>query len=327
MPTQSQNDSHIDQFLYELLGDSLKRDEPMSRHTTLRVGGPARWFWLAHDTDLVAKVLAECIKSDIKYLFLGHGSNVLMADSGYSGLVIQNRCKKVEVGQETMCESGVSLGALFYHTARAGYSGLEWAVGIPGTVGGALVSNAGAYRGSIGPLVRSIRIVENGVDKIVDPNWMQFSYRDSKLRREGVSSTVILSCNLELKGGEDPEKIISDAKTYQDQRRKKQPFAPSAGSFFKNVTSAELASRVDGLTDGMRASGVVPAGFLIDACGLKGTKIGGAMISHEHANFLINSDHTATASDFATLAELIKNTVRDKFEVTLEEEVLAVGEW
>jgi UDP-N-acetylmuramate dehydrogenase len=171
-----------------------------------------------------------------------------MSDRGYGGLIIQNRCKGVAVGQITTCESGASLGSLFHHTARAGYSGLEWGVGIPGTVGGALVSNAGAYRGNIGPLVRGIRLVDKGVDQNVSPDWMQFSYRDSRLRHEGAGGAAILSCSLELTYEGDPAAILARAKEYQSQRRKKQPFAPSAGSFFKNVINKELAASIDALT-------------------------------------------------------------------------------
>jgi hypothetical protein len=174
-----------ERILRDALGDQLRADEPMARHTTLKVGGPARWFWAASDVETLARVLGLCARHDVPYLFLGHGSNVLMSDAGYDGLVIQNRCKGVSVGEETVAESGVSFGSLFLQTARAGFTGLEWAIGIPGTVGGALVSNAGAYRGNIGPLVQSLRVFTEGGDRTVGPDWMGFSYRDSRLRRAG----------------------------------------------------------------------------------------------------------------------------------------------
>jgi len=249
-----------------------------------------------------------------------------MSDLGYPGLVIQNRCKATSIGPETTAECGVSFGSLFYQTARTGLSGLEWAIGIPGTVGGALVSNAGAYRGNIGPLVKSVRVFADGHDQVVGPEWMEFSYRDSRLRRSGIGRTVILSCVLNLTPGGDPDDIISRAKVYQEQRRNKQPFAPSAGSFFKNVVSLEFAASLDGLPQGMRDAGVVPAGFLIERCGLKGHSVGGAMVSLEHANFLINAGG-ATAADLRSLASEVARSVRDKFGVELEEEVLYVGDW
>jgi len=316
----------LEPFLKDILGDALKPNEPMARHTTLKVGGPARWFWAASDIEELVRVLDACTRQDIPYLFVGHGSNLLMSDAGYDGLVIQNRCKACMVGDETHAESGVSFGSLFLQTARAGYGGLEWAIGIPGTVGGALVSNAGAYRGNIGPLVSSVRVFADGTDQTVGPEWMEFSYRDSRLRRAGVSNTVVLSCTLALTERGDPETILACAKEYQSQRRAKQPYAPSAGSFFKNVLSKALAESLDTLPAGMKAAGVVPAGFLSELCGLKGLRVGGAEVSEKHANFLINAEN-ATASDLRSLAEKVKMSVGERFGVTLEEEVLYVGDW
>ncbi len=317
---------NFDARLEEILGTGLKRGEPMARHTTLKVGGPARWFWAASDVEELAQVLRFCAENSVPYLFIGHGSNLLMSDFGYDGLVIQNRCKGCVVGKETRAESGVSFGSLFLQTARAGYEGLEWAIGIPGTVGGALVSNAGAYRGNIGPLVSSVRVFSNGRDQTVGPEWMEFSYRDSRLRRAGIGSTVVLSCTLRLTERGEPDTIIAHAKEYQAQRRAKQPYAPSAGSFFKNVQSRALAESLDTLPSGMKAAGIVPAGFLSELCGLKGLRVGGAEVSEKHANFLINAGG-ATASDLRTLAEQVKAVVFERFDVALEEEVLYVGDW
>jgi UDP-N-acetylmuramate dehydrogenase len=298
----------------------------MSRHTTLKVGGPARWFWAASDVEELSQVLTACAEHDVRYLLVGHGSNLLMSDEGYPGLVIQNRCKGVRIGDQTYAESGVSFGSLFLLTAREGYSGLEWAIGIPGTLGGALVSNAGAYRGNIGPLVRSVRVFADGVDQVVGPEWMEFSYRDSRLRRSGIGKTVILSCLLELTPGGDPDAIRASAKEYQAQRRSKQPYAPSAGSFFKNVNDKALAESLPGLPAGLKAAGVVPAGFLIEACGLKGLTVGGAQVAEKHANFLINAGGS-TATDLRRLAARIKSEVRGRYGVEFEEEVLYVGDW
>jgi UDP-N-acetylmuramate dehydrogenase len=211
-------------------------------------------------------------------------------------------------------------------TARAGFSGLEWAIGIPGTVGGALVSNAGAYRGNIGPLVTQVRVFADGCDQSVGPEWMEFSYRDSRLRRAGIGPTVILSCRLHLTERGDPDTILAHAKEYQAQRRAKQPYAPSAGSFFKNVVDKALAESLPALPAGMKAAGVVPAGYLSEACGLKGLREGGAEVSEKHANFLINAGG-ATAGDLRRLAARVKAAVGDRFGVELEEEVLYVGDW
>lgn len=320
-----------EQILRDILGEDLQTDEPMSRHTTLKVGGPARWFWSASDVEQLVRVLTACTQHDVPTLFIGHGSNLLMSDQGFDGLVIRNRCQGTQIGEDTYAECGVSFGSLFLQTAQAGFSGLEWAIGIPGTVGGALVSNAGAYRGNIGPLVQSIRVFDNGQDQTVGPEWMGFAYRNSRLRRiaeQGglIGRTVILSCQLRLTERGEPSEIMARAKVYQDQRRAKQPYAPSAGSFFKNVNDKALAESLPTLTPGMKAAGVVPAGYLSEACGLKGLREGGAQVAEKHANFLINAGG-ATASDLRRLAARVKAAVKERFGVTLEEEVLYVGDW
>jgi len=313
--------------LREILGAELIENEPMSRHTTLKVGGPARWFWAAKSIETLVQVLDICDGVGLPSLFIGHGSNLLMSDRGYAGLVIQNKCKGIEVGPLTLAESGVTLGSLFTMTARAGYGGLEWAVGIPGTVGGALVSNAGAYRGNIGPLVRSVRVYFEGHDETVGPEWMEFSYRDSRLRRNPDEPIVLLSCTLELKYEDHPDAILTRAKYYQDQRRTKQPFDPSAGSFFKNVQNKSLAESLSSLPSGMKEAGIVPAGYLIESCGLKGARVGGAQVSEKHANFLVNAGAGACATDLRALVDIVRARVREKHGVTLEEEVLYVGDW
>ncbi|MBC8102121.1 MAG: UDP-N-acetylmuramate dehydrogenase [Cytophagales bacterium] len=305
----------------------LRENEPMARHTTLRVGGPARFFWPARDVDSLARALPRLWEANVPYLLIGHGSNLLMADSGFRGLVIQNRCKTVRVGDPvTYSDCGVSFGSLFLQAARGGYSGLEWAIGIPGTVGGALVSNAGAYRGNIGPLVRRVRAFHDGIVENYGPEWMGFEYRDSRLRREIPPRTVVLDVDLALTGGGDHDEILARAKRYQAERRAKQPLEPSAGSFFKNVNDRDLAASLDGLPEPLKAAGVVPAGFLNMEAGCKGWREGGAGVADKHANFLVNLGD-ATATDFRRLADRVKTEVQGRFGVLLEEEVLSVGDW
>ncbi len=304
----------------------VRAGEPMARHTTLRVGGPARWFWPAADVDALAAALPRLWQARIPYLLIGHGSNLLMSDRGFDGLVIRNRCKGMRVGPLTYAECGASFGALFLTTARAGLSGLEWAIGIPGTVGGALVSNAGAYRGNIGPLVRRVRAFHDGSVDTYGPEWMGFSYRDSRLRQEMPPRTVVLDVDLELAPGGDPEAILAAAKRFQAERRAKQPLEPSAGSFFKNVNDPALAASLPDLPPPLREAGVVPAGFLNMKAGCRGWREGGAAVSEKHANFLVNLG-SASARDFRRLADRVKTRVREQFGVTLEEEVLSLGDW
>ena len=321
-------DVRSDRILGTLLaGHEVRRDEPMSRHTTLRVGGPARWFWPVTDVEALAAALPRLWEAGVPYLLVGHGSNLLMSDRGFPGLVIQNRCKGARAGLPlTYAECGVSFGALFLMTARAGLSGLEWAIGIPGTVGGALVSNAGAYRGNIGPLVRRVRAFHDGRVDSHGPEWMEFSYRDSRLRREMPPRTVVLDVDLELAPGGAPDEILACAKRFQAERRAKQPLEPSAGSFFKNVNDRTLAASFEDLPAPLREAGVVPAGFLNMKAGCAGWREGGAAVAQKHANFLVNAGN-ATATDFRRLAERVKACVRERFGVSLEEEVLYVGDW
>lgn len=306
--------------------EQVRENEPMARHTTLRVGGPARWFWPVTDVEALAAALPPLWESGIPYLLIGHGSNLLMADAGFTGLVIQNRCKKTRIGPLTYSDCGVSFGSLFVQTAREGLSGLEWAIGIPGTVGGALVSNAGAYRGNIGPLVRRVRAFHSGEVRDYGPEWMEFSYRDSRLRREMPPRTVVLDVDLELSPGHDPDVLMQQAKEFQARRRASQPLQPSAGSFFKNVNDKALAESLEDLPEALKAAGVVPAGFLNMKAGCKGWREGGAAVSEKHANFLVNAG-SATATDFRRLANRVKARIRECYGVELEEEVLSVGDW
>jgi UDP-N-acetylmuramate dehydrogenase len=307
----------------------LRSDEPMARHTTLRVGGPARLFWSVSDANALAEALPALWAHGIPYLLIGHGSNLLMSDAGYHGLVIRNRCRSVRLSASSgavYTDCGVSFGSLFLQTAKVGLSGLEWAIGIPGTVGGALVSNAGAYRGNIGPLVRSVRAFHNGDVTECGPEWMEFSYRDSRLRRETPPRTVVIGVDLALDPGGDPDAIVARAKKFQAERRAKQPLEPSAGSFFKNVNDRDLAGTLPDLPEPLREAGVVPAGFLNMKAGCAGWREGGAGVAEKHANFLVNQGG-ATATDFRLLADRVKARVFERFGVTLEEEVLMVGDW
>ncbi len=308
--------------------EAVRENEPMSRHTTLRVGGNARFFYRADNLETLAMVLPALYRAEIPYLFVGHGSNLLMSDAGYPGVVIQNRCKetRIEPTGAVYAECGASLGSLFAQTQRVGLSGLEWGIGIPGTVGGALVSNAGAYRGNIGPLVQTVRAFFGGDVGEFGREWLGFSYRDSRLRNENPPRTVVLSVQMLLEPSSDPGAVMAKAKQYQAERRAKQPLQPSAGSFFKNVQNRDLAARFDDLAPALRDAGVVPTGFLSMKAGCMGWREGGAMVSDKHGNFLVN-DGGATATDFRRLADRVKEHVLAEYGVTLEEEVLAVGDW
>ncbi|OYT69853.1 MAG: UDP-N-acetylenolpyruvoylglucosamine reductase [Armatimonadetes bacterium JP3_11] len=302
-----------------------RRAEPLRRHTTLRVGGPAALFYKTRDLEEFARISLWAHQNAVPVFVMGHGSNILVSDRGLPALVLYNACERMEIGEETYAETGVSFRELFLKTAQAGLSGLEFAVGIPGTLGGALVSNAGAYRSNIADLLIEIDLVSEGVRKRTPPRWMQFSYRDSLLRRPNAPPTSLLAVRLRLKPDRRRD-ILMRAREFQRQRILKQPPESSAGSFFKNVYNRALAEQLPNLPTPIREAGVVPAGYLIEACGLKGYAVGGACVSRKHANFLINRGW-ATASDFDRLARHIERVVYETYGVQLEREVLRVGDW
>ncbi len=305
----------------------IRRDVSLARFTTLRAGGSADQFLEVGTGDELADAALYAQQEGIPFFVLGSGSNVLPADEGVPGLVVCTNANRIVVqpNGELIIESGAWLQEVFLRAAQMGLGGLEFAVGIPGTIGGALVSNAGAYRSNVSEVLTEIEIVFEGRRQWVGPDWMQFSYRDSRLRRDDAPSCAIVQIKLKLPKA-DRKSIYDEARDYQRQRIGKQPAPASAGSFFKNVTNAELAQSVEGLTEGMRKAGVIPAGFLIEAVGMKGDRHGGCMFSARHANFMLNVGG-ATATEIFELAQMAKVRVSEKFGVILEEEVLYLGRW
>ncbi len=305
----------------------IRASVPLCPFTTLRAGGPAELFTIARSATELANVAVHAQSEGIHAMVLGWGSNVLPSDNGVPGLVILNRARRIVIARtgEVVADSGCGFQELFVKTAQAGLRGLEFAVGIPGTLGGALVSNAGAYRSCVSEFLTGLQIVENGKLSWVEPSWMQFSYRDSRLRRPDAPQAVLVNIAMKLPRGV-PKQIYDEAREYQRQRISKQPPSPSAGSFFKNVNDKLLAQSLERLPDPLKIAGVVPAGFLIEAVGLKGHRHGGARLGVKHANFIVNVGN-ATATEIRELAGFAKAKVHSRFGVELEEEVLYLGDW
>jgi UDP-N-acetylmuramate dehydrogenase len=278
-------------------------------------------------TDELASAAIFAQTTDLKMTVLGGGSNILPADAGVPGLTVLNGASGIVVARsgEVVASTGCAFQELFLKTAQAGLGGLEFAVGIPGTLGGALVSNAGAYRSCVSEFLTGLEIVQHGVRQWVEPAWMEFSYRDSLLRRPNPPQAVVLRVAMKLPS-RNKKAIFDEAREYQRQRIGKQPPQASAGSFFKNVNDADLANRLEGLPAGLKSAGVVPSGYLIEAVGLKGFRLGRAMIGVRHANFLLNVAG-ASASEIRALSAYAKSAVKEQFDVDLEEEVLFLGDW
>jgi UDP-N-acetylmuramate dehydrogenase len=300
-------------FLAELraMGPILL-DEPLSRHTTIGIGGPADVYFAARTEEQLRAALRAARGHGVPMFILGAGSNVVVLDGGVRGLVIENATDQVEgpvpngAGFKVGAASGVSLAALARRLAFAGYAGLEWACGIPGTLGGAVVYNAGAYDRSLLDVLKGVRVVDpaNGILEM-RPEELALGYRNSAFTRSAMRGHVVLSLDLALQKG-DPAALRARVRELDARRLAAQPRGRNAGSMFKNPAEH-------------------PAWWLIDQAGLRGHRIGNAQISDQHTNFFLNLGG-ARAADVLALMELTRSRVRERFGVELENEVALVGE-
>ena len=282
---------------------NVKFDELMSAHTYYKIGGPAAVYTAPDGPQELAAVLEVCRENNIPYFILGKGSNILVSDRGFDGCVIdmtENFRDIAAEGNLIAAGAGSLLSAVAKKAAENSLTGFEELAGVPGTVGGTLVMNAGCYGKEISSLVLSADILSEGKVVRIERNDIEFSYRYSSLKGKLVAGAVFA-----LKKG-DPEAISSKMAEYSALRRSKQPLNyPSCGSVFKRPQEGF-------------------AGKFIEDSGLKGKSIGGAMVSDLHAGFIINTG-TATAQDVLSLIKLIKKTVKEKFGVELQEEVIYLG--
>lgn len=293
----------------QVLGsENVFLDEPMSRHTTFKVGGTADWFLTPQTEKQLSETLKILSKNEIPFFVLGNGSNLLVGDKGIRGAVLClcKKMEKIEVkGQELYAEAGAILSRVSNAALAAELEGTEFSSGIPGSVGGAVYMNAGAYEHEMKEIIKSVRYMDmSGNVFESDCEDCDFGYRTSKFSK---GNYIILGCTFKLQKG-DPKEIRARIADYTQRRVSKQPLEkPSAGSTFK------------------RPEGYF-AGALIENAGLKGHTIGGAQVSEKHAGFVVNTG-SATARDVLDLIEYIKKTVFEKFGVTLEPEVKLIGEF
>jgi UDP-N-acetylmuramate dehydrogenase len=312
-----------------LVSSMLKVQEniTLASYTTLRVGGPARFFCETENGDEILEAVKFAKKKNIPIVVLGGGSNILVSDSGFEGLVIKIQNVKCEILNNNIdCGAGVLLNKVVNESIKAGLTGLEWAAGIPGTIGGAIRGNAGAFGGEIGDAAESVKMLDlNNLEcKTFKREECKFEYRASIFKEN--PNLIIISAVLMLKKG-SPEESEKKVKEIISMRKAAQPFDyPSSGSFFKNPTvkDMKIIEEYEKDTGKKIDKGVISAGYLIDALNLRGKKIGGAMVSKQHGNFLVNSGN-ATAEDFIILVSLIKQKVRTHFGIQLQEEVQLVG--
>ena len=284
----------------------IRRHEPMAKHTTLRVGGAADFFVEPGSEEDLAAVLKYCAAQPLKFFILGRGSNLLVRDGGFRGVVICLRhpeFSRIEVqGEHLRCGAGARLKHVAIEARRNGLSGLEFFEGIPGSIGGALRMNAGAMTAATFEVVESVRVMDFAGDvRELTPAEMSVDYRCCATLKDHVALSAL------LKGRPDSvESIAQRMLVYGRKRWTSQPAAPSAGCIFKNPAA-------------------IPAGKLMDELGLKGTKIGGAMVSREHGNFIVN-DGGATAKDVLELIALLRSSARDNRGIELHTEVEIIGE-
>ncbi len=307
------------QWLQDRFGEQVRWNEPMAAHTTLRVGGPAEAYVAVADAEALRELVAKCAAENVPYFILAGGTNLLVRDGGLAGVVIDVKkglkdIRRLPAREEALpvaAGAGANLQALCRFAIENGLDGMNFALGIPGTVGGAITMNAGTARGDMAGVVASIRLltpdgrfVERG------KNETRFDYRGMVI--PGVTDdrrgqAVIVDAVLELSAA-DPEEVRTEADALLQERLLMQPTSAwSAGCFFKNPPGGESAGR------------------LIDQAGLKGQSVGGAAVSERHANFIINTGQ-ARAADILALMELVRTKVADTFGVMLEPEVRIVGE-
>ncbi len=286
--------------------EQVRVNEPMALHTTFRIGGPADFYVSVRNTEELRKVLACLKEEEVPWYILGRGSNLLVGDGGFRGCVIAlDRMDGIAVeGRCITAMAGASLAQTAQAAREHGLTGLEFASGIPGSVGGALVMNAGAYDGSMDQVVREVTLLQDGEVRTLPAKELHFAYRHSLFKE---TSAIALGCRMELQPG-NPEDILAGMQELAVRRREKQPLEyPSAGSTFK---------RPEGMF----------AGKLIMDAGLRGFRIGGAQVSEKHCGFVVNRGG-ATAEDVRAVIRSVQEKVEEQFGVHLEEEVIYLGEF
>lgn len=297
------------QKFIEILGNNrVLFDEPMSQHTTFRIGGPADVFVMPENYEQIREVLRLCKEEKLPFFVLGNGSNLLVSDSGYRGVIIQMDRNMEEIcldGEEIHACAGALLSSVAVAARNASLTGFEFAGGIPGTIGGAAVMNAGAYGGELKDVLKEVTVMTREGEILTIPaEKMEMGYRTSIIKTAGY---LVLEAVISLKKG-DEEAIRATMKDLSERRTEKQPLDyPSAGSTFK------------------RPEGYF-AGKLIMDSGLRGYRVGGAQVSEKHCGFVINAGG-ATAEDVRSLMDHVIQVVREKYGVTLEPEVKFLGDF
>lgn len=306
----------------------IQKDVSLAKFTTLKIGGNAEFFTDVKNKEEVVEALEFAKKNDLPIFIFSGGSNVIVSDEGFDGMAIRINNDEIELSgeNEIIAGAGASLSAVVAFAGENSLSGLEWAVGIPGNLGGAVFGNAGAFGGNMADSVLEVEAIKYGDNGVESLNFGReecgFEYRDSFFKKE--ENIIILSVKLKLERG-DKESILVKMKELI-KKRSGQPSAPSPGCIFKNpvVEKQSVIDKFEKYSGSKSREGKIPAGWLIDQIDFRGKKVGGAQISEDHANFIINTGG-ATSDDMIILISLIKQKVRSKYGIQLQEEVRLLG--
>ncbi len=303
------------QSLQTFFGSKLKKDELMSRYSVMKVGGPADYLVTTENSQDLEAYVCFFWEEKIPFLLLGGGSNTLISDAGIREVVLINEAKDVRFlenegdSPRLWAESGASFGNLARRTGSKGWSGLEWASGIPGTVGGAVVNNAGAFGSNVAEILEMADILQPSGDSIQRSEWsvdqFVYDYRSSVIK-SGEKQAVVLSATFKMEIS-TPAAVKGKISAISEKRQSSQPSGASLGSMFKNPPGDF-------------------AGRLIEETGLKGTRVGDVEISPDHGNFFLNRGR-ATAADIASMIAQVRDQVHEKFGVELELEIQFIGDW
>ncbi len=297
-------EQRIRQSLERACGSGLRLDEPMSRHTTFGAGGAARYFAEPDCTRDVVALVRAALKFDVRFIGIGRGSNLIVRDGGFDGIVIKVASKLGQLdlrARTANAEAGVSFTRLGRTLTREGRPGFEFAVGIPGSVGGAVRMNAGAWGGEVSKVLKSVKLVDRtGRISVLQSDQLGFGYRKSEIPAGAIVLSTVFNC--------PPGEMDEDAVREALRRLDTQPLSKrSFGSTFKNPPGDHAAR-------------------MIDACGLKGARRGNVIVSEKHANFLENDGEDTRANDVEDLMTMIVETVRSRFDITLDPEVIIIGD-
>lgn len=318
------------------ISPDVKEGEPMDRHTTFKIGGPAEYFLEARTADDAARAAAAAKALGLPCFVFGGGSNMLVSDDGVKGLVVKmaNRDVAVHDGGDVTADAGATTGLVSTRVTEAGYTGFEWAIGVPGTIGGAVRGNAGCYGGETKDALVSVRVLKDGVEAVMSNADCGFAYRESVFKKN--PGWIVLSATFRFQKAPDPAAAKARLRQILLDRKEKQPVEyPTAGCMFMNWTPSG-PSDIDAIRRSLDLNkdesipltpqGTVPAGWIVDRAQLKGMKVGHVQVSDKHGNFFV-SDGKAKADDVIALTAAIKTKVRNITNgvVQLHEEVEYVG--